>query len=703
MKWNKTDIDRDKVREFSSRFGTDLLTTSILIRRGVTEYEDMIYFLENDTGYLHNPFLFEEMEETVDRILQAAEEGEKVMIFGDRDVDGISALVLLYEALTDIGLEVSWKLPMGDDPYGLTKEAVSEFADQDGTLIITVDCGISSYEEISYALEFGIDTIVVDHHNPHETVPQAYSIINPKMEDSGYPFEGLAGCAVVAKVIWALNFARTDIYNRQVCLFNIRPGNDIYIIEAVKLVNLIEVDRIVENIVPGMVSPEQTRLMPFLSGQEIIVYDKKSQLNAFKAVFGNSVELNVYDLAPDIWKKFPVLENKSLFRIRESSRVSRYTNGSMAEVDIFTRIFTKFVLEDQTGLQENFEKCLDLVALGTLADLMPLVNENRILVRLGMDVLKKGMRPGLYELMLKQGLLSKNLGTKDVAWNLTPLINATGRMGVPDTTVNLLLSESEAERKELADEVASLNRERKNLGEKAWNSSLPKAYKSFSEMDEKMVIVSDDSIHRGITGIIAARLVNHFNVASCVISTQNDKAVGSLRSAGNVNVKNLLSTCDDLFYDYGGHDFAAGFSMPRDNIARFISAMKKAVTEREMESPPEESVYVDAELPHNYMNPQLIDVVEKLEPYGEGNRPLVFWVKGGVIEDIMLIGKKDKQHVKMTLGVGENRWPAVFWNAADKVNSEFAQGDSVELLFRLGRNYYQNREHLQLTIVDIKR
>ncbi|MCK4541056.1 MAG: DHH family phosphoesterase, partial [Spirochaetales bacterium] len=170
MKWNKQPVDTDKVRELSGRYDIDLLTASLLTRRGVTG-DAIPFYLEKDIRYTHNPFLFVEMEETVERILQAKKEEEKIRILGDRDVDGMTSTVLLYEALKALGIDVTWALPSGDDPYGLTKKVVEDFAKEGGTLLITVDCGISNADEVAYGNDLGIDTIITDHHNPPEELP----------------------------------------------------------------------------------------------------------------------------------------------------------------------------------------------------------------------------------------------------------------------------------------------------------------------------------------------------------------------------------------------------------------------------------------------------------------------------------------------------------------------------------------------------
>ncbi len=702
MVWFKKEIDRDEVKELAARHGLDLITASILARRGTAEPEALKFFLENDPRYLHNSFLFEEMEDAVERILTARDEGEKVRIFGDRDVDGITSTVLLTRSLEALGIAASWTLPTGDEPYGLSMKAVDAFAKEDGTLLITVDCGISNLKEIAYAQELGIDTIVIDHHNPMEELPSASAIINPKMSDSGYPFRDLAGCGVVSKLIWALNFATTSFYNQPVCLLNVRPGNDSFILEAVRLLNLVEEDRISETIVPGMVGFEKTRLAKFFQNVEVIVYDAPMQKGMLKRIFGPNTDIHLTDLGPEIWKYYPQLSGKSLLAIREQSKLVRYQSVQPTELDILINLFTTFVYKREKSIGENYLKDMDLVALGTLADLMPLRDENRILVRQGMEILNGLGRAGIREIATLQNIAGRRLGTMDVAWQLTPTINAAGRLGVPEKAVELLLTQDEKRRKELAATIIGLNEERKRLGETAWDSILPQAKRSFEEFQEKFVYASGKHIHRGITGIICTRLVNFFNVPALTIAFLGDTCVGSMRTLKGFNVKNFIAQFSDLFIDYGGHDYAAGFSMQAVRYDEFIARLKAAVLAMEGPAKDEESLTIDAEIPPSYLNPEINEIVERFEPYGEENPPLLFLSRGVRIEELSIVGN-GQQHLKMLIAADKFKWPAVFWKAADRAGRDFSLGDTVDIVFRLGRNYFQNKEILQLTLLDVKK
>ena len=218
-KWVKKAISKEEVEKLKNKFSLDSLTASIFVRRGITSGKDILYFMEDDLRFQHNPFLFNSMEDAVDRILAAVpekdspkEEHEKVLIFGDKDVDGVTATTVLYDELCSLGIDVQYRVPEGDDAYGLSIQAVDDFAKQNGSLIITVDCGISNNAEIEHAADLGIDVIVLDHHNPKENIPSPAIILNAKLSDSGYPFEEISGCAVVYKVVSALRFSKSKWY-----------------------------------------------------------------------------------------------------------------------------------------------------------------------------------------------------------------------------------------------------------------------------------------------------------------------------------------------------------------------------------------------------------------------------------------------------------------------------------------------------------
>lgn len=704
MRWRKRDVSPSAVRELAERFGLDLLSASILARRGVLSPEDALFYLEDDVRFLRNPFLFASMEDAVDRILLAADEEEKVMVFGDRDADGVSATTLMMEALSSLGIDARYRLPNEDEKYGLSRAAIDEFAVDYGSLIITVDCGISNHAEVAYAKEKGIDVIVVDHHVLQAgEPPAALAVIDPKLADSGYPFRDLSGCGVAYKLAWALRFAKSGLYKQQVALLNVRPVKDAYMIEAVRLSNLVETGRITETIVPGMVELERTRLVPFLKDRQIFVWDGDVQKRLLGMALGKAAEVNFYDVRPDIARVIPQSAGVSLVRLAEMSKIGKYSDKPSGEIDAFANLFTSFALRKAGCHGESDGDSLQLVALSTIADLMPLRDENRILVRQGLAALNRKPRKGLAELVARQNLVGKRISSNDAAWQLTPVINAAGRMGKPDVAVRMLLADDPSERGAQADALLELNQERRRLGAECWDAVYPAAREAAEASGGKYVIVGRPDIFRGITGIVASRLADTFKAPAVAATFLADgSAVASVRSARGFNVKGLLEYCSALFYDYGGHDAAAGFSMAAERWPEFERMAAEYLSAVDLEET-EETVEIDAELPHEYLAPSIAALVERLEPYGEGSPALVFMSKAVPVMQVDIVGKQEKSHLKLLLDFGAHRWPALWWNSAERYGKDFTESDRLDVAFRVQRNYWNGQETPQLVIVDARK
>jgi single-stranded-DNA-specific exonuclease len=707
MKWVKNRADSQKVKEIAGRYGVDLITATILVRRSITSPAALLFFLENDVRFLHNPFLMQNMAEAVERIDAAVESGEGILIFGDRDVDGITSTVLLYEILKEMGAEAQWMLPEGEEAYGLSRKAIEKAVETGTGLLITVDCGISNTREIALAAELGIETIVIDHHNPPETLPAAAAIVNPKLAGSIYPFRDLCGCAVASKVEWALRFSQTPFFNVPIVLMNARPANQTVVVDAVKLVNLVETERISENIVPGIVRFEKTRLCGFIAraggSGEILVLDARSQSRMLGKAFGGEVEISLSDLSPLVNEFLPELSDMSLLKIQQSADSGKYSERPAVEIDVLADLFRSLVLAREKPRLQSAYKRMDLVTLGTLADLMPLIDENRILVKQGLSSLLKFERNGLRQLFLRKDLLGKRIGTSEIAWQIAPLLNSAGRMGEPGKATQLFLSEAEEEIEELVDHLFALDSRRKSLGESAWAVIRELGRECFERTGGRCVLVSDPRIQRGITGIMASRLQTFFKCPAIAIAAGETAAVGSIRSAREGFIGDFFADFSGFFTNYGGHDFAGGFSLISEKLDAFLQSFFARIVERELPSKEEENITVDAEIPTAYLAPSLQKVVDLFEPCGEANPPLTFMTTGMKILHCDLIGRKALSHLKLLLGAGKLKWPAVFWNAAGRFPGDFSIGDTVDVVYRFGRNTYGGSENLQLTILDIQR
>jgi single-stranded-DNA-specific exonuclease len=700
MIWEKLDTEPDEVRDLARRWGIDLISASILVRRNCADPETLRYFFTDDLQQLHSPFLFSDMGAAVARIQQALVRGEGITVFGDTDVDGITSTVLLVELLQEMGGRVDWQLPHGDDDYGLTETVIRKLADAGCSLLISVDCGISNLAEIELATGLGVDTIVVDHHNPLDLLPQAVAIINPKVANCGYPFRDLSGCGVAAKLDYALRFAATGEYGKSVWLFNTRPENETFTLEAARLVNLVETERHTASVLPGMADPDKLPLGRKLEGQPLLVYDLGKQKKVLDKLGLGALTARLEDFQPRVASLWPACASKSLLRLLNQRSSKHPGTESQGELDLFIDLYRRAVLSDHKDLLEAHLNILDLAALGTLADLMPLRDENRIIVRRGLDRINENRRPGLRELLVRQNLYGRRVTTTDLSWQVTPVLNAAGRMGEAQIAAVLLLSRDPEEQRNLTDTILGLNKKRKNMGDKAWATALPQAQESLTKTDGKGVLVYDDSLPKGITGIIAARLSNYFRTPALAVSVGGEKAVGSLRSPYSMD--GFLDRFADLLSNFGGHDCAAGFTLASGRLEAFCERFYRLAASLEPADQREEVLRIDAEVPPRYLNPDLIKVVENFQPYGEASPPLVFLTRGVEIEQLDIIGKQAKAHLRLLVKVDRFRWPAVYWNAAERAGRDFNLHDRVDIVFRLGRNYFQNTETLQLTILDLK-
>jgi single-stranded-DNA-specific exonuclease len=704
MKWSKRELDRDEVRAIAARFGCDNLTAHILARRSLGAPEDARFFLEDDITNLHNPYLFVAMEAAVARIDLAISRAEPIHLFGDRDVDGVTALVLLSESLKELGASVQVFMPEGDDEYGLTEKWIRAIHRGGASLVVTVDCGISSKREVALASELGIDCIVTDHHNAPDELPSCVALIDPKAEGSGYPFRDLCGCAVAWKLDWALHYARHAGPGRDVVLLATRPANESAIVEAVRVRNLRVVDTLTESFVPGMLRYADTRLAAFLGQAPVIAYDSAQAQRDLESVFAQTPELSATSLEATVAQVFPAHRGQSLLRILEASKAARYASRPLREIDVLHDLYVAVETERMRPHLGSVLGRLDLVALGTLSDLMGLKGENRILVRRGMELLSSNPRRGLRELLTCQSLLGKRIHTRDIAWKVSPVLNAAGRMGQPKAALDLFLAETMQGAAAQADVLLDLNRQRKALGDKVWDECRADAEASLEKTGGRFLLAAGTRIHWGITGVLAARLAAAFRTPAMVVSVGAQRCIGSVRSPVGYTLAGFLDRFDDLLAGYGGHDYAAGFSLAPERLEAFRERFFAVARDTVLGSTEEETLQIDAELPASYLTQRLATVVDRFEPYGEGNPPLTFLTRDLRVESVELMGKNNgaagPQHARLLLATGTTRWPAVFWNGAARVREQVSVPTRLDVVYRVEWNHFMNMDNLRLTIVD---
>lgn len=706
--WNKKPVTSGQIEPLCEKYNIDKILASILVRRGITEGQDILYYLENDLRFQHSPFLLNTMEDAVERILQAKEEGEKILIFGDSDVDGVTSTAILYEYLKAQDYDVTWRLPLADDAYGLSKAAIDDFAEQGGSLIITVDCGISNNEEIKYAADKYIDVIVTDHHNPPEELPDAIVIVDPKLPDSGYPFCHISGAAVSYKLVSALRFATTDFYNAEICLMNITEDskNLCYEIDCVKIRNLVRIKELHEKIIPGKTSIYDLKLPYFLQGQIIYVWNAAETKKLLNSIFGNGVDFAITDLQNEVCKLIPSLNGKSCSELQNLSLIGKYIAEEHTELSALYNLFVtytnKLISKTYPNRHEAEEKDLQLVALAALADIMPMKNENRIFVNNGLQIIKnKQPRPGLAELFTKLNIEKEAITSIDLSWTVIPALNAAGRLGQSNLALELLISENPKERVMLAEKIVNLNDERKQLVADAQFKIADEARNSFNEYNQKLCLIINDCINSGVTGIVAAKFMQEFNVPCIAVTINDDVCIGSMRSNRGLIATDFLDSLGNIFINHGGHNFAAGFSFEKSKLDQFKSLVKEKVSQITLETESQD-VDIDAELPPAYLTPEIFKLLDIFEPYGAENGELIFMSSGIKILDAMIVGKKEPQHLKLTFECGKYKFPGMFWGQAERLRKDINVGQKCDILFTLSKNYFNKMFSNQLIIKELK-
>lgn len=712
--WNKKPVSKSEVERLQKKFDLDALTASIFVRRGITKGKDILYFMEDDLRFQHNPFLFSSMEDAVDRILDAVPETgdetqhkEKVLIFGDKDVDGVTATTVLYDELLSLGIDVQFRVPQGDDAYGLSLEAVDEFAQQSGSLIITVDCGIANNREIAHAASLGIDVIVLDHHNPQEELPSPALLLDAKIPGSGYPFEEISGCAVAYKMVSALRFSKSKWYKTEAVLLNARAEENQIAVECIKTRNLVPVSRLIEYVVPGEKSVMETKIPKYLEGQAILCWDQANVSLLLAEAFGSGAQFNMIDMRQEAAKLYPSLKNMPLSKVKSLSKIAKYGDHEPTEIGGFYNIFVTYV---QQSLKKEFplddkkeQQDLQLVALAALADVMPMKNENRLFVRKALQSLNAGhIRPGLVELMSSLNLLGKRISSGDICWTLVPNLNAAGRLGQAKIAVDLFTLKDASGREAAAKKITELNSERKRLTQEAVSIASEQAKQSVADFNGKLCFVVDERINRGVSGILAGRLVSKLAVPSMAMTCTGNIVTGSMRSCRGYDVSAFLEQLKDLFISHGGHDFAAGFSFEKEKFEAFRERVRELSKKIELESQ-EEDVQIDAEIPASFMTPQLQSLIDRFEPYGNENPRLTFLSQNLPVIAGTTVGKTERQHLKITVDCGKTKWPCLFWNTGEMLHRDFEIGDKVNILFSIERNTFNGAESLQLLLSGLEK
>ncbi len=534
----------------------------ILINRGLNTAEKVERFINPAFTDLKDPFLLPDMEKGVERIVEALRNNERMMVYGDYDVDGITAAALMFLVLNKLGAQISYYLPNRlVEGYGISEDGLAEAVRQGVNLIISVDTGVTAVEEVERARELGIDIIVTDHHEPGPELPKAVAIINPKVRPEEEGGHELAGVGVSFKVAQAL-------YRR-------------------------------------LGQPES-----------------------------------------------------------------------------------------------ELEEHLDLVALGTSADIVPLRDENRILTKFGIRQIVRTTKPGLKSLTFVSGLLGKEISTGQVVYVLAPRINAIGRLGNAEKAIKLLTTRDEAAASKIAKFLEEENRRRKSIDEKTLNEALAMIDTKVDLDNERAIVLSSKGWHQGVIGIVASRLVEKFYLPTILIAVDGDEGKGSARSIPNFHIYDALKSCSGDLLRFGGHKYAAGLTIKPGNIEQFSRRFKKVATEVLTNEELTPKLHIDAEIDLDEIDEKFIDTIDMFSPFGPANMRPIFLTRN--LETVGTPHVVGKNHLKMKVKKGEKVFDVIGFGFGDHAQTLALRSVALDLVYVAEMNHFGDQSRMQLRVKDLR-
>ena len=554
------------VESLSEELGIGKVLATLLAQRGIKDFEDARHFFRPSLEGLHNPFLMKDMDKAIERITLAMKQQERVMIYGDYDVDGTTSVALMYSFLRKRTKNLLYYIPdRYSEGYGISYHGIDYAAENGVTLMIALDCGIKAIDRVEYGAKKGIDFIICDHHLPGDELPVAHAILDPKRTDCEYPYKELSGCGVGFKLL------------QGICL---RSG------------------------------------IPF-------------------------------------------------------SQIARY---------------------------------LDLVCVSIAADLVPMTGENRILAHHGLKKLNEKPVPGLKSLIKLANCDASNVSVNDVVFKLAPRINAAGRISSGESAVELLIASDVEEAEKLGDKLNSYNDYRKNIDVEITETALDMVEAMEYDKTRRTTVLYHPEWHKGVVGIVASRLIEHFYRPTVVLTKSNGMATGSARSVDNYDLYQAINACQDLLESFGGHKYAAGLSMPLENIDLFKHRFEEFVSATITDDQLVPQIMVDRVVELQDITPKFFRILRQFEPFGPDNPSPVF-----VCEHLHDTGKSRQvgrtwEHLKLSMCSVDGSGPD-FEGIAFNMGHCFAEihsGKSFNIAFIVEENNFRGVSSLQLMVRDIK-
>ena len=704
----------------------------LLNLRGITSKEDIFDFFFQDIYSLSNPFNIKDIDVFVDRVKEAIDNDEKILIYGDKDADGVTAASIIYNTLKVVTKNVEAFVPNHTTGYGLSKSVIEDYANSGVSLIITVDCGISNVEEVEFARDLSIDIIVTDHHDIPEILPNAYAIFNPKISNTGFVSKNFSGCAVAFKLMQAFVFSYTKLYNKDIIVLDYeldRAKNRLKKIRALKSTNFVICDEIFgfelinesgyksmyidyydELLTEDEVLEELASYMFEGDGTVLVLTGGEDRLKRLIALYEKyEIYLPEYDSVYDLlqlganYGNVNIKTTKTLndFALALNVNIYRYEGIEYKDLIIKTEIFRRMFYISQKQLQNYIRKKSILVLFGSVADVVPLIEENRAYVKCALKELEKPSHIRYNVILEKINLLNTKVDTQAISWRLAPFINAAGRMGKPEAALKLLTCELKEEAVTLSEEVYNMNETRKSLTES--NFSIVNEYiKTNSCLKLPIIIVKSNKIEQGLTGLIAGKVLSEYGKTAVIMHESDDGiCIGSIRSRGDDNARDLLEAASVYLIKFGGHKNAAGFTLNTDNFDKFSSKIIKYAASQNFNTEKKEDVF-DTELDFKYIDLKLAKDLELFEPYGSGNEEPVFMSKNVKVNDIKKMPKNNKIHFRLELMQSNKNISAIIWNSSEEEISKLLNSNYIDIIYKLKVNRFSGSEDARIYIDSYK-
>jgi single-stranded-DNA-specific exonuclease len=556
------DPDFDTVKKLARELSIPEIAGRIMASHGIHDTATARRFLNPSLSDLFDPFLLGNMDIAVDRVIQALKNNERIMIYGDYDVDGITGTALMFLVLNRLGASVSYYLPNRlIEGYGISDDGLLEAEKRNVNLLLSVDCGITAVDEVTAARKKGIDCIITDHHEPGDKVPDANAIVNAKMQGPDNPGFELSAVGVAHKFAQAL-------------------------------------------------------------------YRKLGQ--------------------------------------------------------------------DEVELEQH----LDLVALGTAADIVPMIGENRILTKFGLQQIARTTKPGLKALIFIAGLMGQRIGTGQVVFILAPRINAIGRLGDAQQAIKLLTTKDENMAHAIARVLNAENKRRKDIDEQTLNEALEQIEQNVDMSRDRAIVLASRGWHQGVIGIVASRLVERFHRPTVMIAIDGNEGKGSARSIPGFHLYEALKECESELIRYGGHKYAAGLSILPEKIESFRQRLNSVSSRMLSQEDLVPKLDIDAELDPERINDDLVITLEKFAPFGPQNmRPVFVSYAVEIVGTPHVVGNN---HLRFRIRKGDKILDCIGFNLGDFLKHLSFRPLLVDIAYVLEYNYWNGSNRIQLRLKAIR-